>query len=1136
MTSPDPDIELLTDDFIRRFRLGENPSIEDYARRYPSIASEIVDVLASIEMMEQLSRCEVDYREQANGTRAANRGTSSKRLGEFDIVREIGRGGMGVVFEAVDRALQRRVALKVLNDSTLATQKHIDRFHRESRLAAQLHHTNIVSVFGVGEENGTHFYAMQYVQGVSLQEIILGLRHLDEAGDNERYDSRAKLSGSADDARLVARAMLLGRFAESRDVDAHKDSEQSTSDEGGLNPIVDDNDTVGSAFDQTLDISNSKHDEGNSPDSSKPSWESDALPQQQFVVPAPDTAAGKNLRLGPNLRLGTAYFESVARIGVQVARALHYAHTNGILHRDVKPANLLFDAKGTVWVADFGLAKLAEHDDLTRTGDVVGTLKYMAPEQLAGQADARSDVHALGQTLYELLSLRPTCDGESYRDLVAQKQAACYTPLRKVHASIPRDLETIVHKSLDDQPAKRYQSAKELAEDLQRFLDDRPITARRVTSAEHVWRWCRRNRALAAFAAVASSLLILLPIVLGWAYVREADQKQQTQRTLNVALEGFDELFRAFLGNESATAAALSDTSEGDVENLAPAMITKDTARVLERMLVFYDRLSAENHSNSGGELAVESARARRRVGDLYQRLGQYTQSMEAYRDAADRYKDLSITNGAHRLEVARISHAIGEIYAQQQQFSLAKKEHYKAFQLLSQMPTERSVRYELARTHYLLGKQYPFERQRGPSGPAPRPHKKKGRKDARSIEQTEDLLLGPERETDLTADNIKRVDHLLQAIKILEDLRHNDSDDADYRFLLALCLREEDSPSVFLDKPNSPRARAAVLLEELAAQYPQIPKYRFELSETYRDTAKTRGHRSSSRALIEQLEYARRLAEQLVEEQREIASYRINLAHIYAHLGVHCGNIGDFKSAEEFTLKSIATHESVVEDFPGLAALSAKLSRHDKMRLGSWRLQLKRWEEVIDLLQPMGVTLESQLESEVDEKSVHRIESDLHQCGELLIPAYRATDDHAGMLVALAWQVVPGEGEVARGDDSGPPSQGARSLRPGGPGFGPPGRRPDFSADRPPVPPPGRRGSREFGGARRGEMGPPPGPRDTVSRIEKTLSYDENEDQQLTRSEVPPRMADEWFSRADRNANGKIDHKELRDLFRDRP
>ena len=188
------------------------------------------------------------------------------------------------------------------------------------------------------------------------------------------------------------------------------------------------------------------------------------------------------------------YVRSVARIGVQVAEALEYAHQQGILHRDIKPSNLLLDAQGEVWVTDFGLAKDQDSDELTRTGDIVGTLRYMAPERFDGWSDPRSDVYALGATLYELLTLRPAFDESDRVKLIDQVLHEGAMPLRQLDRRIPRDLETIVLKGLAKEPGERYATAGQLAEDLRRFVAGKPILARRSSAFERSWRWSNATR------------------------------------------------------------------------------------------------------------------------------------------------------------------------------------------------------------------------------------------------------------------------------------------------------------------------------------------------------------------------------------------------------------------------------------------------------------------------------------------------------------------------------------------------------------------------------------------------------------------------------------------------------------------
>ncbi len=213
-----------------------------------------------------------------------------------------------------------------------------------------------------------------------------------------------------------------------------------------------------------------------------------------------------------------AYWQSVARVGLQAAEALAYAHAEGILHRDIKPSNLLLDARGHVWVADFGLAKTTDSNDLTTTGDIVGTVRYMAPERFAGQTDVRSDVYALGVTLYELAALTPAFPESDRHKLIKQVTTEEPIPLRRAAPAMPRDLRTIIHKAIDKEPARRYATAAALADDLQRFIDDRPIQARPPGPGELFGRWCRRNPVVVGLLALVLVVLVggITGIVMQW--------------------------------------------------------------------------------------------------------------------------------------------------------------------------------------------------------------------------------------------------------------------------------------------------------------------------------------------------------------------------------------------------------------------------------------------------------------------------------------------------------------------------------------------------------------------------------------------------------------------------------------------
>ena len=452
----------LAEEFAGRYRRGERPSLGEYTERYPEHAERIRHLFPALVEMEQLGSVGGPGAGDFAGI-AAGRGRVPPQLGEYRILREVARGGMGVVYEAVQESLGRHVALKVLPSAGSMPPTQLERFRREARAAARLHHTNIVPVFGVGEHEGVHYFAMQFIRGQGLDRVLHELRYL-RRRDPSPTDAAARRG--ADLSISIARGLLSGRFA----------GGESTS--------------VGPA--------------GGAP-----------FPAGDVDRPTDGPAGGSgSIVLGDPSGLGgqstLAYSRSVARVGVQVAEALAYSHQQGILHRDIKPANLLLDTQGTVWVSDFGLVKEQGTEELTTEGDFVGTLRYMAPERFLGRSDPRSDVYGLGLTLYEMLTLQPAFADPDRARLVDRVQQEEPPRPRKLDPHIPRDLETIVLKAIAKEPGRRYATATAMAEDLRRFLADRPVEARRAATWERAWRSARRNPWLAISTASAAVLLVVV--------------------------------------------------------------------------------------------------------------------------------------------------------------------------------------------------------------------------------------------------------------------------------------------------------------------------------------------------------------------------------------------------------------------------------------------------------------------------------------------------------------------------------------------------------------------------------------------------------------------------------------------------
>ena len=209
----------------------------------------------------------------------------------------------------------------------------------------------------------------------------------------------------------------------------------------------------------------------------------------------------------------SAYFRTVVNLGIQAAEALDHAHQEGVVHRDIKPANLMVNLKGHLWITDFGLARLQNDASLTLSGDLVGTIRYMSPEQAIGRravVDHRTDIYALGVTLYELAALEPAFDGQDRREVIRRIIEEEPKSLRSLNSAVPRELETIIHKAAAKEPESRYATALELADDLRRFLEHKPIKAKRPSLLDRTLKWARRHVAL-----VAATILMLFLAVGG---------------------------------------------------------------------------------------------------------------------------------------------------------------------------------------------------------------------------------------------------------------------------------------------------------------------------------------------------------------------------------------------------------------------------------------------------------------------------------------------------------------------------------------------------------------------------------------------------------------------------------------------
>ncbi len=476
----------LAESFVERYRRGERPCIDEYARLYPELADRIARLFPTLVLMEELSP------ETGGSGMDGQSAQPPRQLGDYEIGEEIGRGGMGVVYRARQISLNREVALKVLARPLGVGSQALQRFRLEARAAGQLHHPHIVPVIEVGEADGMHYYTMQLIQGHGLDLILDELRRQRAlptlAGHStDRVSNSLQQTTSSRKLETFAAALISGEFR----------------------PVQDTRTSAGA---------------------------------EPRIVP---TGVSAPVRPG--------YFRRVAEIGTQLADSLEFAHSAGILHRDVKPSNVLVDNSGNVWVTDFGLAKALEKAtdspaELTRTGDVIGTIQYMAPERFRGWSDPRSDVYGLGMTLYEMLTFRPAFVDHDRLKLMEQVRTGTPASPRTLNTSIPRDLETIVLKSIEKDPSARYVSAAEMAADLRRYLEGRLILARRSSIRERVWQTCRRNPLVSVLSGLLVGLIVVawLGMLFLWreAVASDSDAREHLaaeRRNLNLAVAAVEE-------------------------------------------------------------------------------------------------------------------------------------------------------------------------------------------------------------------------------------------------------------------------------------------------------------------------------------------------------------------------------------------------------------------------------------------------------------------------------------------------------------------------------------------------------------------------------------------------------------------
>ena len=642
--SPDKEERLaeLVEEYLEAMRKGEAPPLADFAAAHPEDAAELRDLLKGMQEMESLSVT-------THGA-AVHAGLYPESLGGYRLLERIGAGGMGTVFRALQESLNREVAVKILSPVWNADERHREAFENESRVIAALHHTNIVEVFGAGQEGDYRYYVMSLVQGQGVNAACIRK----------------------------------------------------------------------------------------------------AFPGQPFE-------------------------QAVARVGLQAAQALAYAHSCGVLHRDVKPGNLLLNADGVLRVGDFGLATVLNNGEsaplVTQTHD--GTLRYMPPERLMkGENSYAGDQYSLGVTLYELLSNRPAFRESEPGKLIHR---ICNEPLKSLRGE--GELGAIINKSISFDPEDRYASMADMAADLRRYLNGEPVLARPATWARRYVMWIRRRPAVAAWSHAAALLVFLLFGSIVWGYVGESRQRQLAERNAAIADSALQQIF-----------ASMANRDSGDNTLWQPS---KADAQLLQQLMPYYEEIATL--ADTGGD---EMSDACRTLAIIAQQTADYATAEQYFS------RSLQLLSFGAADYIRSVNGLAASLYAQNRQ----AEAEVRLKELVARLDeiAEPEARLELVRSLQMLSTGSRYQRRWSPrrARPARPARNRKGGEPLREEFR-------------------QRSEYLKQAIALINELVEQMPDDETVQMRrVELLMQSQSRPLRKLLLPEN--GSVPQLLDELLARYPE--------------------------------------------------------------------------------------------------------------------------------------------------------------------------------------------------------------------------------------------------------------------------------------------------------------------------
>ena len=799
----------ILDSYLVSLEQGVPLDLERIKTENPELAGPLREYLEGLAILQnegaelQIDRSTPSFRPDESTVPVA------KQLGDFELIREVGRGGMGVVYEARQTSLDRLVALKVLPFAAMLDEKQIARFENEARAAAQLHHPNIVPIHGVGSDRGVHFYAMQLINGQSLQQIIRELR--DDGAALQQEDGRDASSQSPGLSRTVLDMGQDIRCEETRSFSPGTDS------------------------DRTIKVN----------------------------LDSGELQGGSGLS-SRRVR-STPYIESIVRLIVQAADGLHAAHQYGVIHRDVKPSNLMLDEAGKLWITDFGLARFQTDNSVTRSGEILGTLHYMSPEQAGGRnalVDERSDVYSLGVTLYELLTLQRPFEGEAQHEVIQAIEFGQFPRPRACNPRITHDLENVLLKAMSVAREDRYDNAKELGEDLRRFLDGKPTQAKRPMLIQQLSKWTRRHQRSVLAACVAMTVAIAGLTI------------------SNILLSKQQEQTKAALDRSQANLMLAQDAVEEfveDVDRLLEPRADSQRARekLLKRSLEYYQAFVRQ--AGDSEQLQNDIAIARTKMASISAMQGDVDAALAGYDLAVGTFKAQLSCDESIRADYVRCLNNIGSMHVRLNNSTQAEAVYRQAISIGEEnVGADDRLAISLVESYNNLGL---FYAQAGELENAAEEYR-------RGLERLEGLWSQA-----ITAEQLKAKSSL-----------HNNMWDA---------LRNTNSSAA-----NHHIEQAIELRSQLAKKWP-MPEHKSLLASSYSNLASSCTENNDFDLAAEAFGKAANLQRQLVRQEPLALGYRNELAVTLNNLGHLQVRLGDSQAAEATFQDALKILNSLVRDVP---------------------------------------------------------------------------------------------------------------------------------------------------------------------------------------------------------------------------